>query len=154
MPINFNLDAANVGLEVSETINTDRGDIVRMVRLSKTRTMLVGPSLPEGTTVIWENPPDDVSEITVGEAWAKAKKIASHSSSAVKNAQVMGEKWPQFIRNAKRAKLQKKLTTATTRKRPKCGLAVKRSVRRWRKKRPPSRTSALLSPLCRGANWK
>ena len=76
MPINFNLDAANVGLEVSETINTDRGDIVRMVRLSKTRTMLVGPSLPEGTTVIWENPPDDVSEITVGEAWAKAKKIA------------------------------------------------------------------------------
>lgn len=90
MPVKFAFDVPESRVAVSESIKTRRGDEVRIVRLSKTRAMLIGPSLPENTSIIWENPPDQVAENVIGDLWDKGKALAKKVVEAVVDAIVDG----------------------------------------------------------------
>lgn len=90
MPIKFAFDAPESSVAVSESIKSRRGDEVRIVRLSKTRAMLIGPSLPDNTSIIWENPPDQVAENVIGDLWDKGKALAKKVVEAVVDAVLDG----------------------------------------------------------------
>lgn len=90
MSVKYEFVDAQVGLVVSEAMKTRDGDLIRVVRLSQTRSMIVGPvgSMPNNTTVIWDNPPDDIGDAAV--VYGPVKKIANKLFEIAVNAFVEG----------------------------------------------------------------